>query len=96
MQEKLTMRYIYYYTNGCTTCDEVESVLQSWIPGQYIKIRHSKSHIPGKSVLHLPDGPTVIDDDVIPAIPALYDKTAESLFIGDRAIYGTLGVSGEA
>lgn len=90
------MRYIFYYTNGCIICNEVESVLQSWIPGQYIKIRHSKSHIPGKSVLYLPDGPAVIDDDVIPAIPALYDKTAESLHVGDRAIYGILGVDGEA
>lgn len=89
-------RYIFYYTNGCPVCEEVECILQSWIPNQYIKIRQSKSHIPGKIILYLPDGPNVIDADIIPATPALYDRTAESLFVGDRAIYGTLGVEGEA
>lgn len=90
------MRYIYYYNVGCPVCDEVESVLQAWIPGQYTKIRYSKSHIPGKGVLYLADGPTTIDEDVIPAIPALYDRTADSLFIGDRCIYTNLTVDGEA
>lgn len=90
------MRFIFYYTIGCPVCVEVESILESWIPNQYVKIKHTKSHIPGKSVLHLADGPAVIDDEVIPAVPALYDKTANSLFVGDRAIYQNLGVDGEA
>jgi hypothetical protein len=90
------MKYIYYYGVGCQICNEVESVLEAWIPGQYVKIKHSKSHVPGKSVLHLPDGPAVVDDTVIPAVPALYDKAANSLFVGDRAIYENLGVDGEA
>jgi hypothetical protein len=47
-------------------------------------------------MLWLPDGPVVVDDTVIPAIPALYDKTTDELFIGDRAIYGNLNVQGEA
>jgi len=90
------MRYIFYYEHGCLVCSEVESVLESWLPKQYRKIRYSKSHIPGKSVIHLPDGPEVVDSETIPAVPALYDQAAQTLYVGDRSIYGFLRVEGEA
>lgn len=90
------MRYIFYYEVGCFVCDEVELVLQQWIPNQYTRIRQSRSHIPGKNLLWLPDGPVMIEEDVVPGVPALYDKDRNELYVGDKGIYNNLHVDGEA
>lgn len=85
MQERL----VFYYKKSCTECADVEAILESMIMN-YDRVAITASPNPGMILVWSTDPPTEIPEAQIPAVPALWDRGTDNLWVGRRAIFGYL------
>ena len=81
-------RLVFYYKKSCEECFDVEAILGSVI-SDYERWHITASPTPGLILLHDESG--VVHERLeseIPAVPALWDSSANVLLIGRRAILG--------
>lgn len=85
MEYQPSRNYTLYIGHSCPVCVDCQSILQS-VSIEYTQYYITASSKPGRLDVWLDEGPVEIPKEMIPLVPAFYDRDKNTLVCGLQGI----------